>query len=370
MVCSLVAFRKGRLRRWLRRTIGHGLCYPCLHRNTSPKLSLQVCGTHTTPMQFPTDDLRLSKVSSNQSIAIYRCTSLNVIRDPYAGRGAQPVGPVSEGGASPLRPPPVPPASAPRDCRSLPATRSMSNDSVYTIVIRLPPDNMSSVDPERAPSIKMIHEDVPAAPNRTTRTPQPPHRGDSEFNLSLNPSGGQNHLNRRSSHIPDIRIPLNAKIIPKQLAGKTTLLTSHTKQQAKKKKKSQEKKQETKAAKTLSAILLSFIITWTPYNILVLLKPLTNCADVIPEELWHFFYALCYINSTINPMCYALCNASFRRTYVRILTCKWHNRNREAISRGVYNWDHHIFGHHHLVNVRSEEWFFSCRFFLIARFVS
>lgn len=76
-------------------------------------------------------------------------------------------------------------------------------------------------------------------------------------------------LNRRMSHAPDIRIPLNAKIITKNLAKPHPVPRA-----AKKKKKSQEKRQETKAAKTLSAILLSFIITWTPYNILVLLKPL------------------------------------------------------------------------------------------------
>lgn len=139
-------------------------------------------------------------------------------------------------------------------------------------------------------------------------------------------------INRRLSHAPDIRIPLNAKIITKNLAKPLPVPRA-----VKKKKKSQEKRQETKAAKTLSAILLSFIITWTPYNILVLLKPLTACTKCIPQELWDFFYALCYINSTINPMCYALCNASFRRTYVRILTCKWHTRNREAMTRGVYN---------------------------------
>lgn len=106
----------------------------------------------------------------------------------------------------------------------------------------------------------------------------------------------------------------------------------------KKKKKSQEKKADKKAAKTLSAILLTFIITWTPYNVLVLIKPLTACASCIPKQLWDFFYYLCYINSTINPMCYALCNASFRRTYLRILQCKWHTRNRTAMNRGYYGW--------------------------------
>lgn len=141
---------------------------------------------------------------------------------------------------------------------------------------------------------------------------------------------GPGPIGRRPSAMP---IPLNAKIIPKQLAGNKHI----PRQPAKKKKKPQEKKADTKAAKTLSAILLTFIVTWTPYNILVLLKPVTGSSTRIPPQLWDFFYYLCYINSTINPMCYALCNASFRRTYLRILKCKWHNRNRAAMNRGYYN---------------------------------
>lgn len=154
-----------------------------------------------------------------------------------------------------------------------------------------------------------------------------------DANFSL---GQVNHLNRRPSAMPDIRIPLNAKIIPKQLVGRT-VLSNASKNPVKKKKRTTEKKADRKAAKTLSAILLTFIITWTPYNILVLLKPVTATSARIPPQLWDFFYYLCYINSTINPMCYALCNASFRRTYLRILQCKWHNRNRAAMNRGFYN---------------------------------
>lgn len=130
---------------------------------------------------------------------------------------------------------------------------------------------------------------------------------------------------RRPSQMPDIRIPLNAKNIPKALTASRGM---QNKQPNKKEKK--EKKAERKAAKTLSAILLAFIITWTPYNILVLLKSITACSWYIPQELWDFFYYLCYINSTVNPMCYALCNAAFRRTYVRILKCKWRSRNRSG----------------------------------------
>lgn len=211
-------------------------------------------------------------------------------------------------------------------CNNKIGTRSVSQESVYTILIRLPPDSGTANNGvEITPSIKMIHEDSPIQPTNILPRRTLPSR-DSEFSLPLG---------RRMSHIsPDVRIPLNAKIIPKQL-GKSVHATGRN--IAKKKKKSQEKRQESKAAKTLSAILLSFIITWTPYNILVLIKPLTTCSDCIPNELWEFFYALCYINSTINPVCYALCNASFRRTYIRILTCKWHTRNREGMVRGVYN---------------------------------
>ncbi|EJY58035.1 AAEL017181-PA, partial [Aedes aegypti] len=271
--------------------------------------------------------------------SVTRCTSLNVIRDPYGttGRGNV-VSMIPDISPTPMRPT-LPPMAhlqdmhGPRDSRSLPnsnrlGSRSVSQDSVYTILIRLPPEGGSG--DERAPSIKMIQDDVPMSMTVPPRRPLPSR--DSDYIIPVG--------RRQSTATTDIRLPLTTKIIPKPLSKQQQIHQANmlqTARQVKKKKKSQEKRQETKAAKTLSAILLSFIITWTPYNILVLLKPLTACTRCIPQELWDFFYALCYINSTINPVCYALCNASFRRTYVRILTCKWHTRNREAMTRGVYN---------------------------------
>ncbi|XP_037564408.1 muscarinic acetylcholine receptor DM1-like [Dermacentor silvarum] len=130
------------------------------------------------------------------------------------------------------------------------------------------------------------------------------------------------------SGLETIRIPLNTKLVHRQVVAKQRAAP-------KKKRKQQERKQEKKAAKTLSAILLAFIVTWTPYNVLVLIKTVSSCDDCIPTGLWNFVYYLCYINSTVNPLCYALCNANFRRTYMRILSCKWHNKQR-SMNRGYF----------------------------------
>ncbi|KAL5111377.1 hypothetical protein TcWFU_001432 [Taenia crassiceps] len=82
---------------------------------------------------------------------------------------------------------------------------------------------------------------------------------------------------------------------------------------------------EAKAIRTLGVIMGVFCICWLPFFIVALGRPLYNYIhntekDIDPR-LSCFFLWLGYVNSTLNPLIYAIFNREFRRPFWELMAC-------------------------------------------------
>lgn len=88
--------------------------------------------------------------------------------------------------------------------------------------------------------------------------------------------------------------------------------------------KSKSENRARKALRTISIILGAYVLCWTPYHIMVFIIGICGNWSCINFQFYYFTYWLCYLNSPINPFCYAFANAQFKRTFIRILKFDFH----------------------------------------------
>ncbi|XP_059470920.1 histamine H1 receptor-like isoform X4 [Neocloeon triangulifer] len=74
---------------------------------------------------------------------------------------------------------------------------------------------------------------------------------------------------------------------------------------------------EKKAARQLGVIMGAFVLCWLPY--FVLFTVVAFCEDCVDPKFHTATIWLGYVNSTLNPVLYPLCNANFKRAFKRML---------------------------------------------------
>lgn len=82
-----------------------------------------------------------------------------------------------------------------------------------------------------------------------------------------------------------------------------------------------------KALRTITIILGAFVLCFTPWHVLSLIIgfcPGKDPSACVSLTLYDISYWLCYLNSPLNPFCYAFANPLFKKIFLRIIRLDWH----------------------------------------------
>ena len=149
------------------------------------------------------------------------------------------------------------------------ATNSNTANSIYTILITLPPAPTPTGD--QPPSSTSVS--TPDSHSKFYVNDSDDMQPISIKQFSVGGGMAISDSGRKSGHVTDH--DGEEKVTDSGNGNKRRSTTSNTPPRLTSSAVSQPKS-EKKAAKTLSAILLAFVLTWTPYNVLVLLKTFTG----------------------------------------------------------------------------------------------
>ena len=73
-------------------------------------------------------------------------------------------------------------------------------------------------------------------------------------------------------------------------------------------------------------IAVAFVVTVFPYGLISIVKAF--CTNCVSSQWWHFAYIMCYINSLLNPLCYAFGNKNFNRAF-KLILCTSRKQDQE-----------------------------------------